>query len=439
MNPRFYLFLAAVIGLAGFVGRNHFKLEALREKRDRIATRAAQFEIPTGSASFQKRLRPDRSSQARLAAAKLIQDYKKQETGKNLGASAERPDDTSESPALGFMESLGARQIRMVIEEILRDSTLSALDRRRLIGKSVFRLVESDPGGALALFKESSVYLADTRWGRETVRLSLGNLAKENPQKAFEWARANSDEFSAMIDSAKESMIVNAAPVDLRLAFAMIREFGPAGDSGDLEASVLRCADTPELRTKAFLAVREHFAAMGEKVTPFDEARWRTKLNVSEFFAAAMARDGFEAGSKWLVAANPTPEERLGILYEIDSKLERVGKTGETVRWLEFIEETLPAKQGEACIFGMIRYWARNDFKAAEQWIDARPEGPIRNAAIRGFAETLAGSEPATAAQWALTLPPGKDRDETLKNIHLYWPEDDSAAREAFAKEHEIK
>ncbi len=61
---------------------------------------------------------------------------------------------------------------------------------------------------------------------------------------------------------------------------------------------------------------------------------------------------------------------------------------------------------------------------------------------IRSYAETVSSYEPATAAQWALTLPAGPARDATLRTIYQNWPRHDPAAREAaatFAQQHGIK
>jgi hypothetical protein len=52
---------------------------------------------------------------------------------------------------------------------------------------------------------------------------------------------------------------------------------------------------------------------------------------------------------------------------------------------------------------------------------------------------TVFKHDPETAMQWIHTLPPGKDRDSTLRNIHANWPKDDPAGAAAFAKEHAIK
>jgi len=41
--------------------------------------------------------------------------------------------------------------------------------------------------------------------------------------------------------------------------------------------------------------------------------------------------------------------------------------------------------------------------------------------------------------QWIMTLPPGNDRDNTLRTIYLNWPKDDKEGAASFAKEHGIK
>lgn len=69
----------------------------------------------------------------------------------------------------------------------------------------------------------------------------------------------------------------------------------------------------------------------------------------------------------------------------------------------------------------------------------ATAEGPAKNAAIRGCALTIFKHDPETAMQWIMTLPPGQDRDDTLKTIHMNWSKIDPAGKEAFAREHGIK
>jgi hypothetical protein len=90
-------------------------------------------------------------------------------------------------------------------------------------------------------------------------------------------------------------------------------------------------------------------------------------------------------------------------------------------------------------IRGLIRRWTTHDYQAAGKWLGITPEGPTKNTAIASYAETVASYEPETAAQWALTLPPGTDRERTLKTIHRNWPKDDPEGAAAFAKKLELE
>jgi hypothetical protein len=91
----------------------------------------------------------------------------------------------------------------------------------------------------------------------------------------------------------------------------------------------------------------------------------------------------------------------------------------------------------------MIRTLARNDPRAALSVLSESPEFRMNTALAESLMSELLGrwteDDLQAAVQWAMTLPPGKDRDSTLKNIHRHWPEDDPEGRVAFAQENGIK
>jgi hypothetical protein len=60
-------------------------------------------------------------------------------------------------------------------------------------------------------------------------------------------------------------------------------------------------------------------------------------------------------------------------------------------------------------------------------------------AAACGRSQRVYEHDPNTAMQWINNLPPGRDRDETLKTIHLNWPKDDPEGAAAFARENGIE
>jgi hypothetical protein len=159
--------------------------------------------------------------------------------------------------------------------------------------------------------------------------------------------------------------------------------------------------------------------------------------------AGSIARDGFEAGSKWIAAAGLTQQELTSIITGLNVGLPNSNMGSETGRWIEWAAANLPAGERDKSIQNLVSQWTGSDFQAVGKWINATPAGPTKTTSIRAYAETLSRyGQPAAAAQWAMTLPPGKDLDETLKQIHNNWPKNDPAAKEAaaaFAKEHGIK
>jgi hypothetical protein len=64
-------------------------------------------------------------------------------------------------------------------------------------------------------------------------------------------------------------------------------------------------------------------------------------------------------------------------------------------------------------IHQIVRIWTETDYQAAGKWLATTPAGPTKNIAIRSYAETVSTLDPVTATQWAMTLPPGPDRDAT--------------------------
>ena len=55
------------------------------------------------------------------------------------------------------------------------------------------------------------------------------------------------------------------------------------------------------------------------------------------------------------------------------------------------------------------------DHRAAGEWLTALQDGPAKPIAVAAFAKTVAPYDPDIAAQWAMTLPPGNQRDGLLK------------------------
>ena len=432
MKPGNLILISAVAGLSVLGWWDHRKLAALREDRDSLNARAFKLGISTENGRPHKRPRPDRTAEAKLAASRFIQHHKRREAIRLAGGDPEKSAASAAYAAREWMATLDSKQIRLVIEEILSDPELDDKARRKLVGQSVGFIKEKNPNAALSLFVEFSHHLKDTGMGRQVVRDALGYLAKENPQAAFAWARDHMKEFP-VIKSAQHSLIAGAALQDPALAFEIVREFNSEGSDGFAEASILRQSE-PELRSMAFAAFREHLAT----ITDMQDRRG-VESRAWQALAGAIANDGFQAGSKWLLSVEPAPDELSNILHGMGMGLANSRRLDDAGHWMEWIAETVPEGTRVEHIARLMESWTSSDYEAAGNWLAASPDGPAKVAATCGYVKTIFKHDPETAMQWINTLPPGRDRDDTLKTIHMKWPGDDPEGATIFAHEHGIK
>lgn len=144
---------------------------------------------------------------------------------------------------------------------------------------------------------------------------------------------------------------------------------------------------------------------------------------------------GFEAATKWLSEGGFEPSETV----TASSLLEFYHTKDDTGKWLDWLGKKLPSDKAGEPISRLMGRWTEVDDQAAGKWLAAEPAGAVKEASIQAYAGTISPYEPETAAEWAMTLAPGKDRDETLKKIYDNWPKDAPGARAAFAKEHGLE
>jgi hypothetical protein len=425
------LLVAALFGVP-----NHQRLTVMRESHAKLVATAAQIGVsidpshPDDPVRVTKRERENKDADAKLAAAELIAFAKEMEAIEQTGGP---PDETQQNRVLEIMDrmmSLDAAQLKILIAEVRAAKELKDDTRQEIIGFSIMTFSNDHPQAALALFTESSDLLTERVISDQVVSSTLAKWAEDDPLATMEWVKKNGAKFPDLItDDAKRGLISSIAAQDPKLAFKLIGDL-EIKDTRQALSMISVAATTPELRTATLSALREHLATLSDE-------KVKTELSDSavRWFANNVVETGFEAGTKWVAESNLSPAE----LQSFAEGLSELGKNEESGQWIEWIGEKLPAKKASDRINRLVRTWTRNDYQAAGKWLTTAADGPTKNSAIRGYAETVAKVEPVTAAQWAMTLPPGTDRDKTLKNIYNNWPQDDSAAKEAFKQEHGIK
>jgi hypothetical protein len=327
------------------------------------------------------------------------------------------------------MMSLDSAQLKILIAEVRAAKDIKDETRGELIRLSLGMLAKDSPQTALALLIEMSDLFEGSRMDSELISYSLAQWAKDDPLAALEWVRNNSAKFPDLTtEGAKHGLISGTAIQDPKLAFKLIGDLS-LEDPSFVVTEIVGAATTPEQRTATLAALREHLANLKD-----EKARKELSLSAVYEFAQNFGNEGFDSSSQWITSAGFTTAE-----LEIFAECLTMNITEENGRWIEWIGENLPPRKAADKIESMVRGWTQTDFQAAANWINSVPDGPTKNTAIRSYAETVSEYEPETAAQWALTLPPGKDRDSTLNRIYENWPKDDPAAKEAFKQQHGIK
>ncbi|MES2922972.1 MAG: hypothetical protein V4819_15560 [Verrucomicrobiota bacterium] len=428
------LILAAAASLGW---HDHQRLTSVRESHAKLIAEAAQLGIsvdPKNSADpvrVTKRERENREAEAKQAAADFIAFAKEMEVIEKKGGS---PDEATQKKIMEFMDrmmSLDSAQLKILIAEVRAAKDLKDETRQGLIGFSIMTLSNDHPQAALALFTEASDIFEGEGMGKHVISSSLTKWAKDDPQAALEWVRKNGGKFPDLVDDdAKRGLLTGAAASDPKLAFSFIKELGLKNTAQAISA-IVNVAKTPEERTATLKALGEHLATL----TP-DKARDDMVNGAVVSLSRNAAQEGFEAGSKWIESAGFTPDQLAALA---GGGFSHSVKSEETGKWIEWMGKTLPADKADTGISNMVKNWTREDYQAAGKWLAATPDSPVKNVSVRAYADTVSRYDPVTAAQWAMTLPPGKERDDSLKNIHENWPKDDEAAKEAFANEHGIK
>jgi hypothetical protein len=198
-------------------------------------------------------------------------------------------------------------------------------------------------------------------------------------------------------DSAKSGIIAAEAEQDPRHAFQLIKELD-LKQSHQATWSIVTSAETLEKKSATLAGLREYLPTI-----PDEGLRAQYEKTYLSMLASHMDREGIEAITRWISESKLSPQE-------LDPFLDGLANTtsgSEAGRWIEWQRQSLPAKQADLRIENLVRQWISKDYQAA--------------------------------MQWATTQPPGKDRDQVFQAIYAYWPMEDPAGKEAFAKEHGLK
>lgn len=435
------LILSGIILLAaGFFGwQGYERLATARGENARLTHEAEELGLETtglaatggGKAATAKVRRgggaseQDKTAHAKDFAAKLIAFAREMEEAQKSGQQPDQEMQKRIMDLIGGILDLDANQLKVLVNEVRDAPDMSADMRSGMVGFAVMMLANDHPATALNLLAESSDLLKESGMSRHVVAGALQKWAESDPKAAIEWTRKNAKDHPEMVtDETKKGILAGAARLDPALAFTLVTELD-LKDGSSLGSAVAEAANTPEQRTAVMAALREHLKTLDGK------DRLAMLSTTMSALGGKAAQEGFSASTAWLGSTNLSAEEFEGFANGI-SYWQAKGDTG---KWLDWMDGKVPADKLDNKVRSLMDQWTQQDYKAAGQWINDTKDGPVKNAAIRSYANSVAPYEPASAAEWALTLPENPERQELLGTIHAQWVKKDPAAAAKFAKE----
>ena len=409
--------------MAGLMQRQ--QLAALRRDRTQLAAQAVRLHINasapnySGQPNVTKRESQDRETLTRSLIAQ-VKDY----------GHALEDDETSDdenSPAVQeqgweLMErlmDLDPEELKQVIGSLLADDDLPS--RQEIIDLSVRMLAENHPAAALSLLAGSEDLMKEMDDGPAVIGESLANWAKKDPVAALSWAKENSEKDLPLSPGDMESnVLAGAAQLDPQLAFKLLS--GVKMKTDDALQAITGSARSPEERSAILTALRNHLTTISD---PAERDSLRDKALGG--FAESFSGEGYDSAVNWISSQNFSAGECDGLVSNLSYETTKA----ETGKWVEWMAHTLPPDKLEERVGLLVTPWVQDESQVVGKWLNEQPDGPVKAAAVNAFARAVGEVEPQIAAQWAVTMPAGQEREETLKRIYQKWLGKDPSAANA--------
>ncbi len=421
------LAILAISAAAGW--RNQRELAAANRDYEQLSRQARSAGIATDGA---RRARPHRSQALdfKSLAAGLIG------FAKELERQPEPPDTkSSDDRELRMLDwqrrllALDPAAMKAIIEEINATGDMREETRQDLLSLVLQTLAESHPQAALENLSDSPDLLKNPQARADVASIALVHGMETSPAETTAWYKAHRDLFPGEAGAeVTRRMLQGTSLIEPKLAFGLIGELEIA-DVEHAVGAICWIAHTPARRGAALAAFREYL-----KILPDSANRETIVFEGNRTLIRDSFYDGFENATRWIGSAGFSQQE----LETFASRLffippEDAGK------YLDWLIRTIPTEMtATRTVPEQFIGWVQADYQAAGEWLSSTADGPAKTAATATYASALASNHPATAAQWALTLPSGEARDRLLPQIYQSWSKTDPAAAAAFAERNGI-
>ena len=369
------------------------QLAALRSTQEQLIAKAAKLGVSSNHAHLTKRARPARAAIAKLSISEVLEIAKEIQRLNTPDGLNYQAIGTLQWRILDGLSAWDVTDLKALLTEIRTNPDLNEQTGGTLASSCCTVLANDHPQAALGMFTNSPELFMEGD-AMSLVCTALATWARSDLTAALEWLKKNPQPFA---DYAKAGIISGVAEQDPQHAFRLIGQLD-LKDKNQAAWQIMRSAKTFDQKSATLAGLREYLPTI-QTGDLGDEYR-KSYLRMS---AHDMHREGIEAITGWISASKLTPQEMDPFL----DGLANATQGEETGRWIEWMRKSLPTAKADRRIEILIHQWATRDYQAA--------------------------------AQWATSQPTGKDREQVLKTIQRYWPEQDPSGKEAFAQKHGIK
>jgi hypothetical protein len=294
---------------------------------------------------------------------------------------------------IGRLIDLSSKELKQVVNDLLDDASLAEKDRSALLSVvlSLASTLQSETAAELALAHRES--------GGD-IRGIIRNWASLEPAGAFAWLEKNKEAIGKDYSKAWEEAVKQSASRDPALALYSLANMQDtkarermAGDfAASLKDDSSRMAMLEEIRRSQMV-----HGVWGIKLW---ESIGNNLANGSPDSSAVVK--GLSPGECELIS---------GAVLTSGQSLNHAEA------WLDWSRNSHLPMDPFSPVPPLLTRWINDDYQAAGEWINKQPAGEFRNAAAANYARMMAKRFPATARDWAATLPEGPEKRRLLEDL----------------------
>ena len=427
---KFSLLIAAIIlGIAALIAvPRQQKIKTLTTEWTELEAQAAERGVPIDpKVPFSSdRIRSGSSRVAREEkvndfADELVAFYHKMKTLEKEGKSGRAENMKEIAEIIEKMSSFSPAEIRVLVKIISADGSIEQNSKLELIGFSTMMMASDNPESALAISLEARESLgAKSEEHDAMLQMILQQYAAKDPVSAAQWLSDNEDKMGEIDKGMKHRLVAAASKQDIGQAIGMIQTL-KLGDDNSAYGSVASGVNSDNADT--------FIAALRDSDASDDQ-----RAHALRALAGSELLKDFKTATEWLEGGLNADE-----LKTFTNSLHYHNVKDEPEKWLSWLASNeQPSEDESEATKNIIAGWTRADFAATGEWLNSQPDGDLKDQSVYTYAQTLAEHEPAAAADWALTLTEGENRNALLKDILRSYEQKDPEAAAAFAEKHGV-